>query len=105
MRQAPLVLRGHLSSDAALVVHRLSDGLKVPWIYAATDSAQVIDVESWRDRPDELRVGDAMRFHALAADQLEAPVTALVNAARPNPASGVWLRADKGHKPVTDAQR
>ncbi len=89
---------GKVIHDPAPQIFFSGDRLQMIGIYAAVNTAQVINVESFGNLSDELAVSDPMRqlWNAYAATDYRKPrVSRFVHASGPEPASAIWLGRDK----------
>lgn len=111
MSLSPLQRSGYGAPDiagyiSAANVHLPCDRLKVFWIDAAMNPAQMVKVQSLWNWPDERLVGESMSQPrarlAIFADDREPCVFSLIHFRGPEPASAVRLRADERQYPISD---
>ena len=95
MRLRSLYVTQGVSPDTTHGVFGARHGLQVTRVHAGMDSAEVVDFQAGRDRPDEHLVGESMRQELLRFPS-EPPVSVVVEPHRPNPtASRVDLDASQ----------
>jgi hypothetical protein len=82
------------NADAPLQVNASGDRLQMGRIHAATDTAQVVKIKSFRDRAFDEHVSDSMSQsvnRSVAIANCEPCVTLLVNPSKPQPTTAIRL--------------
>lgn len=86
-----------IALQTALAVHLVCHWLHVIWIYAAMDSAFVIELQSlWNGALEEL-ITDPMRQHRFTSNREESVLSGL-SCAHPKPATTIRLWRNEAHK-------
>src|SRR3990172_2140998 len=95
------VVEKNMWSDTPQSVLAVRDGFQVPRIRAVPNTAQVIQLQTWRNRTAEVLVGHEMTGTLATRLHCDLAVARRVGAACPQPAI-VLVQDDLGDEPVHD---